>query len=614
MFKKIIGVAIVFFGVVTATCGGSIYSDAADDHWARAAIDSLADRALITGDSGSFGGKRATTRFELAQLFVKTLAHLEQKFNSSELRLSADDLRQIQKINNEFAEELAFIGVRSGSLTDDLSQMQLELTQLRQTIDTHKASIDDSSEKIRLSGDILVRHSNKTHRNDFAVNPFTGRPAFGNSNNVYTESQIRFRARANIDKNISFSSRFRLLARGKDVVDAALSTRGSVFGLNGIGQNSTADMIVDTAFLEIKEAFNDSDRIIFGRGTWHAGHGLLLSEDIDAIRYLYAPGNAEWVLQYIYDRHQGSSKDNAATDFRGASHLGYQKKYNGKNYYLNLFAQDEPDLVNRRQGKVFVFGKLPGEQRSDRRVDAEIGGSVKTGKSQRVTLDFSLAASDYQAHINKPVAGSIIDINLQGFVGYLAATWKTDDCFTAKMAYLYGDDKFAGGYALNLDRRYAMGDETPFEDIARGNSWFAGGLINMSALKLQGEYTPAHSRHYFRVAANFLAENKDHVSNDLSHHLAGNSNGAIPAAFIKNNSAYDTFNNVGVADPKMLILNLEYCYQLATNTRIRIGYVNCDFAGDAVRQTATTAAVKAGNGRFNDYDYQLFWTEIYSKF
>jgi len=136
----------------------------------------------------------------------------------------------------------------------------------------------------------------------------------------------------------------------------------------------------------------------------------------------------------------------------------------------------------------------------------------------------------------------------------------------------------------------------------------------MNAIKLQTEYRPADSKHYFRIAANFLDEIKDYATNDFTHHLAGNTNGIIPAGFVRENSDYDNFNSVGIPDPKMMILNLEYCYQLAKNTRLRLGYVNCTFDGTARKAVGAVQPVKSGRGLFDDFDYNMFWSEIYSRF
>jgi len=609
-----VGFFALFFLAASVLSASVAFKDVPAHHWSRSALDKLLTAGIVSSDQSAFVGNKAVTRYELAQYFVRALAHLEQQRDSVAYFANAEELAQIRRLAEEFSDELALIGVRQTSLADDLSEMQLELSQLRQYTDSIREQMKDSSEKVRLSGDWLVRHTSKTHRYDYAVHPLTGRPGAGASNNVYTESQIRFRAQAKIDENITFNARIRFFNRAQDRFNAAQTNRGGTFGLNGIGQNSVADMLVDSAFLEIKKVFDNRDWFILGKSSWVSGHSIFINNDFDAVRYNFKDGNKIWVAQYIYDRHQGSYKDTAAVDFRGVWNLSFKSSSDRFNWYASVFAQDEPDLANRRLANTFIKGTLPGEQRSDSRRDAEFGATYKTGRDKSVTLDLGLAVSDYSVEINKPAVGNIVDVNMRGLAGSFAANWRANDRFSFKLAYDFGDDKFAGAYTLHLDRRWSMGTETPYEDIARGNQWFRRGLINMSALKLQTEYHPKNSRHYFRAAANFLDEMKDHVSNDLTHHLAGNIDGIIPAAFVRTNSDYDSFNNIGIPDPKMMILNLEYCYQLAKNTRLRLGYVNCIFDGSARKAVGAVQPVKSGRGRFDDFDYQMFWSEIYSRF
>jgi len=88
----------------------------------------------------------------------------------------------------------------------------------------------------------------------------------------------------------------------------------------------------------------------------------------------------------------------------------------------------------------------------------------------------------------------------------------------------------------------------------------------------------------------------------------------VPAGFAVTNSAYDNFNNVGIADPTMRMITFEYRYKLSKNTRLRVGAVKCDFSGDAFKSVGGAIPVAAGRGFKGDYDYQMVWTEVYGKF
>jgi hypothetical protein len=394
-------------------------------------------------------------------------------------------------------------------------------------------------------------------------------------------------------------------------------TRNSTWGLNGIGGPLGADNTVDTAFLKIKKLFSDRDEMFFGRGWYWIGHGMMMNAFLDRVQYKRAFNNdITLTAQYFYDRHTGSYKDNGDVDFRGVWNLYGEKVCNGRHHYLSLYAQDEANQAKRRMGAGFTLGNtVAGHQSSDKRRDVEFGSSGRIGSSDKWSYDLSFVYTDYQADIVSTPAAPNIDVNLKGWQGMAALNWRANSQVKTKLQYAFGDDETVGGYALVNDARYVYSHETPYEDISRGNGWFNTGLRNMCDLKLQVEYTPENaSKHYFRVVGDWLHERKDTVRNDLTHHLAGNSNGLIPAGADIRNTAYDRFNNLGIADPEVRMIQFEYRYALAKNVKIKVGYINCDVSGSAQKATATQARIAAGRGLNNDYDYQLLWTEIYSTF
>ncbi|MEW6711242.1 MAG: hypothetical protein AB1403_15550, partial [Candidatus Riflebacteria bacterium] len=444
----------------------------------------------------------------------------------------------------------------------------------------------------------------------------------GNANNHAMESQMRFRFDAQIDENISMGLRFRMFWKSLDSVTTGYA-RNATFGLNGIGAGSVADNRIDTAFLKIKKLFHKKDEMFFGKEWYWIGHGLLMNAFVDSVRYK-RNFNKDFSLtgQYFYDRHTGNYKDNAAVDFRGVWNLTAEKKCKDKYYYMALFAQDEADLANdlNRQNRVaaMTLGNVTaGHQSSDNRRDVEFGASGNIGRSDTWSFDAALVYSDYHADMVSTAVTPTIDINRQGWQGMGAINWKANKEFKARLQYAFGDDENAGGYALVNDARYVYSHETPYEDLDRGNTFFNRGLQNMSDLKFQVEYTPKSApKHYFRLVGDWLTELDDISKNDLAHYRAGNINGVIPVGAELRNSAYDNFNNLGIADPKATMFQFEYRYELTKNTKIKVGYAVFDLTGDAQKPTAANgfSRIKAGRGLNNDYDYNLFWTEIYSVF
>jgi hypothetical protein len=362
----------------------------------------------------------------------------------------------------------------------------------------------------------------------------------------------------------------------------------------------------------------------FGRNFYTHGHALLLNDYVDAIRYYKRSGDVDVVFQSIYDRHVGSYKDDAPVDFRNVWNLNLDTKWRDHDIYLGVYMQDEPNQINGLfgAGTVTLGNVAAGSQESDNRWDVEFGSKGPIGNNGHWDYDLGFAYSDYNVDLISTAATPFISPEMQGWMGHAAVKWDSKKEWAAKLAYTFADDESMGGYALDNDQRYQDGIETPYEDISRGNTWFRNGIMNMYDLKLQAEYRPRDSKHYFRVAADWLDEMDDTVDNDISDLMAGNNNGVIPAGFVQTNTAYDRWNNFGTADAEAMVFTFEYRYQLAENTRVRLGYTQFDFTGDARKAgwdgagaaDATVTSVSAGRGLANDYDYNMFWAEIYSQF
>jgi hypothetical protein len=279
-------------------------------------------------------------------------------------------------------------------------------------------------------------------------------------------------------------------------------------------------------------------------------------------------------------------------------------------------------------GVAFGLGNADGQQENDNRWDVEFGSKGPIGNNGHWDYDLGFAYSNYEVDIVNTAAGTNwISPEMQGWMGHAAVKWDSKKEWAAKLAYTFADDESMGGYALDNDQRYQDGIETPYEDISRGNTWFRNGIMNMYDLKLQAEYRPRDSKHYFRLAADWLDEMDDTVDNDLARYDQGRGDlaltpTAVAAGNTKNNTAYDRWNNFGIADAEAMVFTFEYRYQLAENTRIRVGYTQFDFTGDARKAgwdgagaaDATVTSVSAGRGLANDYDYNMFWAEIYSQF
>jgi len=634
----------LLFSAAAAMAGP--FSDVPASHWSYDAVHKLSAKGILQGyPDGAFKGEKVVTRYALGMVTAKLLAATEQMLSTgAEGRLvTKEDLATLEKLTAEFADELALIGVKVTAVEDDMKVVKEDVAMMKRDVEGIKDYMAKGGmEKVKLSGEMLVRHTNLIHNRDWALDSFTGAARAGNSDNTLTESLIGLTFTAHIDENIKAEAYWAMLDYNIVEVNGGQSGLQSAFGLGGIGAGKTTDSTIYVAYLEAKDMFRFGGDFIFGRNMYDQGHSLLLNNYIDSIRYSKKIGSVDMTLESIFDRHLGSHKDSGPVDSRGVWHMDLGTEYKKHKFYLGVYGQDEPNLMLQgRMNPLFAAPTAPfmatpgavansatplavGVQSSDKRWDVEFGSKGPIGKNSHWDYDLGFAYTNYKIDVVSTAAAPWISPDLNGWTGHAAVKWDSKKEWAAKLAFTLANDESVGAISINNDMRYMDAPETPYEDIGRGNTWFNNGLVNMSALKIQTEYKPLNSKHYFRLAGDFLDEVDDSPVNDLSRHFAGHglSNAAIiPAGGSKVNTAYDSWNNLGIADPRATVLTFEYRYQLAENTRIRVGYTAFDFAGDSRKAgwtagvaTPGTAAVSAGRGLNNDFDYNMFWSEIYSTF
>lgn len=619
--KRISMLLVLALVLSTVAASANPFSDVPFSHWAYDAVNKLAAKGILQGyPDGTFKGEKHVTRYALAMVTAKMLANVEQMLEKGigTNLVTKSDLQTLEKLTVEFADELALLGVKVTALEDDMQVVKEDVATLKKDVEGIKDYMAKGGmEKVKLSGDMLVRHMSLITEKDVV------------NDNTRTYNQLRFQFKANIDENVTAVARWHMVAGSEMMLPgqgyASVAGFGR-YGNNGLiaGTRDNADLgtEIDLAYLNIKDMFRFGGDFTFGRNFYATGHSLLLSDYVDAIKYAKRTGDVDVALYCIYDLHTGSYVDNAAVDFRNLWGLTLGTKYRDHDLYLNFWGQDEPARVNRLAGAPVLGNTVAGQQTSDKLFDIEFGGKGPLGKNGHWDYDLGFAYTDYQLDIFNTAATTLISPEMQGWMGHAAVKWDSKKEWAAKLGYTFADDESTGALAINNDRRYEDGIETPYEDISRGNTYFRRGLLNMSDIKLQVEYRPRNTKHYFRLAGDFMDELKDTVSNDLSR-LANDSvlgtthaNAAgIPAAYNKTNTVYDRYNNFLTADPKAVVLTFEYRYQLAENTRIRVGYTAFDMTGDETKAMVGVPSVGAGEGNTGrDWDYNMFWAELYSRF
>lgn len=108
MKKSLILTLALTLGVAGSAFAANPFSDVPTNSWAYAAVEKLAAEGVIDGmGNGKFEGNRNMTRYEMAQIIAKAMAKGVKR-------------PELQKLANEFSDELKSMGVRVAKLESGL--------------------------------------------------------------------------------------------------------------------------------------------------------------------------------------------------------------------------------------------------------------------------------------------------------------------------------------------------------------------------------------------------------------------------------------------------------------------------------------------------------------
>jgi len=164
--------ALIFASAMPAFAQGP-FTDVPTDHWAYDAVNALQKDGYVIGyPDGTFGGKRAITRYEFAVAIARTLAtikvpsvNLEDYVKKSELPpapnlepyalksdipdaskfLTKADLDRVSKLVSEFRDELAALGVDIDALKRDVAALDCRVT-----------ALEAEQRRVKITGDATV--------------------------------------------------------------------------------------------------------------------------------------------------------------------------------------------------------------------------------------------------------------------------------------------------------------------------------------------------------------------------------------------------------------------------------------------------------------------------
>lgn len=489
----------------------SPFSDVPKDHWAFEAIDTLHSKGIIDGYAdGTFKGNKVVSRYHLAMVIAKMLVSVEQKRGT----ISKADLKVIERLTMEFADELALMSIKVKSLQSDLEDIKEEVSGIKKDVHNISEFIKNGgNDKVKISGDIVIRNYDLKQKNAFHRNR--------------TESMFRVHLDTRISEKISVHTGWNVIQDQND--------RNAPFATNewNGGNKNTGD--VEEAYFKFKNTFKTDDSLKVGRFWYSHGHGLVVHDFVDGISYSQKRKSADLTLNCFFDRNNSFQRQkdylniwNLNLDYYYRSHKLYLGFYYNSRDFINeydIWAPEGEELSQRKINK----------NKSDRRI--ELGASGPIGKkNSKLTYDLASVHNESKDYIRFRNNGKIFDY--KGWLSYGAVKYDTKKDFSFKLAYTYAEEESVSQFRRNDFNSYCMREETPFDDLAIANI----AVTNLKDAKIQIGYRFKNaSKHSLRLAYDKLEAKNKQVPNDTT------------------------------------LITFEYKYQLSENTRVRFVYQNAKY-------------------------------------
>ena len=161
--------ATAVLGVTTAFAANP-FSDVTPDSWAYQAVSQLANAGVINGyPDGTFKGQNNITRYEMAQMVAKAMAKQD--------RANAEQQAMINRLADEFSNELNNLGVRVARLEDRVGNVKVTGdARLRYKDAEHAKSKFDARARVQFNAKV-------NDRTDAVVRLTSGNFELGNSEN-----------------------------------------------------------------------------------------------------------------------------------------------------------------------------------------------------------------------------------------------------------------------------------------------------------------------------------------------------------------------------------------------------------------------------------------------
>ena len=151
--KKIV-LALVLVLALALPALANPFVDVPLNHWAYDAVQSVAAKGIFIGyPDGTFGGNRAATRYEFAMATARMLAYMEQRIDEAGFA-TQEDVAMLEKLVQEFADELRLLGVT----VDDLKRALGEQSEAVKALEARVDVLERYHEPVLVTGEFKTTY------------------------------------------------------------------------------------------------------------------------------------------------------------------------------------------------------------------------------------------------------------------------------------------------------------------------------------------------------------------------------------------------------------------------------------------------------------------------
>ncbi|HPT63771.1 MAG TPA: S-layer homology domain-containing protein [Candidatus Atribacteria bacterium] len=151
--KKIV-LAVVLVLALALPALANPFVDVPLNHWAYDAVQSVAAKGIFIGyPDGTFGGNRAATRYEFAMATARMLAYMEQRIDEAGFA-TQEDVAMLEKLVQEFADELRLLGVT----VDDLKRALGEQSEAVKALEARVDVLERYHEPVLVTGEFKTTY------------------------------------------------------------------------------------------------------------------------------------------------------------------------------------------------------------------------------------------------------------------------------------------------------------------------------------------------------------------------------------------------------------------------------------------------------------------------